>query len=74
MKNQKEIKSEFCTEIASLNLKEDDICEVVSNLPNCFAKGYLLAKMTDFENYLPSDSESYRGEILQVASWDIWIV
>lgn len=66
------IKEDFLNEVASCDINEDDITEIIEKLPNCYAKGYLAACCSFIENSHPANSEEYRQKILECANWNIW--
>lgn len=59
-------------------VKEADISnpdwlqELLDELPSCYAKGYLNAKMEELRIALDSNSEEYREAIIDYIDNDIW--
>ena len=68
----KAMQKKFIADIEAVDLETQDLHEVTAALPNCYAKGVLTTKEILLARSFSSDSEDYKEELLDVASWDIW--
>lgn len=46
--------------------------DIVDTIENKYAKGYLKAKLGTLNEFLTTDSEYYRIELLEYCEYDIW--
>ena len=71
--NNQELKELFIKNVENLDFNINDVDDLIEQLPNCYAKGYLAATQSFLSEQMATDTEHYRTKILECSSWDIWI-